>query len=123
MSLVPSEHFLSSCDCITHLQLKGITDWTALLNSINGSQEPFSFVTKELLEGKKVLVHCSVGENRSVAFVVAYLIHQFQMTYSEAVGFMQKKYPKMQLSEEMQAGLKMDAESFNRRRAKSAPVV
>jgi len=37
------------------------------------------------------LVHCFAGHSRSASFVIAYLMKYYEMTYDDALEFVQKK--------------------------------
>ncbi len=59
-----------------------ITDWF----------EPmFQVIDQAVLEGKKVLVHCQMGQSRSATLLAAYLINRFQLSADEALQYLKLK--------------------------------
>jgi dual specificity phosphatase 12 len=50
-------------------------------------------ISKELSQGKKVLVHCAAGMQRSAASVAMFLISQFRCTTDEAIAYVKSRRP------------------------------
>jgi protein-tyrosine phosphatase len=53
--------------------------------------EESNLFIKSGLEAGKVLVHCGAGISRSVSLIIAYLIENANLPYSEAVKFVKEK--------------------------------
>lgn len=51
------------------------------------------WISAALAEGGTVLVHCTWGKSRSVAFVVAFLMRTYAMTLDQALAYVQEKRP------------------------------
>ncbi|OGY79567.1 MAG: hypothetical protein A3B74_02200 [Candidatus Kerfeldbacteria bacterium RIFCSPHIGHO2_02_FULL_42_14] len=60
--------------------------------------------------GEKILVHCALGEMRSVLFVVAWLIYRYRWDLDKAVSFVKSKRPQAHLNHRQLATLR----EFNR---------
>jgi len=50
-------------------------------------------LTKERSDGKRVLVHCFAGMQRSAAVTAMFLISQYRCTTDEAIAFIKKRRP------------------------------
>lgn len=46
-----------------------------------------------LMENKKVLVHCKMGQQRSAIVIVCYLMRYFYVSSTEAINFVKAKRP------------------------------
>ena len=91
--------------------------WEALIDSTSekkiGGDLPvdecfssaFAFIDRALGSNKKILIHCSAGENRSPSIVMAYLISRIGMPFCKAMEYMLQKYPQMRLSDSIRQGL------------------
>lgn len=51
------------------------------------------WISAALSEGGTVLVHCTRGKSRSVAFVVAFLMRTYRMTLCQALAYVQERRP------------------------------
>ena len=51
------------------------------------------WISAALAEGGTVLVHCTWGKSRSVAFVVAFLIRTYGMSLDQALAYVQERRP------------------------------
>jgi atypical dual specificity phosphatase len=51
------------------------------------------WISTALTEGGTVLVHCTWGKSRSVAFVVAFLMRTHRVTLDQALAYVQMKRP------------------------------
>ena len=71
-------------------------DWSFLEKTFG---DVFAFIDSALQEEQNTLVHCMNGQNRSVALVIAYLIHERNMGFEEAHQFVKKKHPQAELSQ------------------------
>jgi protein-tyrosine phosphatase len=49
------------------------------------------FIHKNLLSGKKILVHCYAGKQRSASVICAYLIRYLKISYKEVSELMKSK--------------------------------
>ena len=55
------------------------------------------FIDEQRRAGRTTYVHCMVGENRSGAFVTAYLMKEHEMGRDEALAFLQQRRRQVQL--------------------------
>ncbi|KAK8560803.1 hypothetical protein V6N13_026238 [Hibiscus sabdariffa] len=55
--------------------------------------ECFDFIDEARRQGGGVLVHCFVGKSRSVTIVVAYLMKQHSLSFSDAMEHVRSKRP------------------------------
>ena len=62
------------------------------VNAINYFESAVDFI-KSGLTSVSVLVHCFAGRSRSSTFVLAYLISEFQLGYTQALHYLQKYHP------------------------------
>lgn len=53
--------------------------------------QALKFIHESQKKGKNILIHCAAGISRSASFVLAYLIFEKKLTYSEAIFFLKKK--------------------------------
>jgi len=51
------------------------------------------FVAEEYNKGKSILVHCLAGNQRSAAFICAFLMHAKKFSLDEAIAFLLDKKP------------------------------
>jgi protein-tyrosine phosphatase len=51
------------------------------------------FITLEYSKGKNILVHCLAGNQRSAAFVCAFLMNAKKFTLDEAIKYLLEKKP------------------------------
>ena len=56
----------------------------------------FQVMDRAVFGNEKVLVHCQQGRSRSSAVVIAYLINRFQLTFGEALRFVQSSRPSVE---------------------------
>ena len=49
------------------------------------------YIQKNLLSGKRILVHCYAGKQRSASVICAYLIKYLKISYKEASEYMKSK--------------------------------
>jgi protein-tyrosine phosphatase len=75
------------CDGYLHLQLED-TQAQRLAPNIPLAIE---FIEEQLLNGKRVLVHCRAGVSRSVSIVIGYLMSSHGMTFLEAFDYVKSK--------------------------------
>ena len=67
-----------------------ITD-SAESDIVSEVDECLNFIKTAVNQGGKVLVHCFAGRSRSGSVVVAYVMKESQMTYDDALKFVQEK--------------------------------
>jgi hypothetical protein len=53
----------------------------------------YDFIEQARLEGKGVLVHCTMGMSRSATLVLAYLIRHNDMSLADAISYMKARRP------------------------------
>ena len=51
------------------------------------------FIERARLEGKSVLVHCTMGMSRSATLVLVYLVRHLNMTLAEALMYTKERRP------------------------------
>jgi protein tyrosine phosphatase len=56
-------------------------------------KELLPFIALEYSKGKNILVHCLAGNQRSAAFICAFLIHVKKFTLDEAIQYLLEKKP------------------------------
>jgi protein-tyrosine phosphatase len=83
-------------------------------------QNILGFVNHALETKGKVLVHCALGLNRSVAAIVAYVCHRKNTNSFEALKFVKEKKPDVKPSALF---LKQIDQFFNREGEKEDPLV
>ena len=64
-------------------KLKDLLDNNNILEMINSY----------LIENKRVLVHCKMGQQRSAIVIVCYLMRYFYVSSTEAINFVKAKRP------------------------------
>lgn len=60
-----------------------------------------SKIAKKLQEGRKVLVYCHQGINRSVSCVIYFLIKYYNTSYKEAYRYVHHKHPQEDMMPEI----------------------
>ena len=65
-------------------------DKKALLRGLDGAVDA---VRAQVAAGRRVLVHCNAGVNRSTTTVVAYLVCDREMAIDEAVSWVVERHP------------------------------
>jgi protein tyrosine phosphatase len=56
-------------------------------------KELLPFIALEYSKGKHILVHCLAGNQRSAAFICAFLMHAKKFTLNEAIEYLLEKKP------------------------------
>ncbi|NGX37294.1 MAG: hypothetical protein K1000chlam2_00448 [Chlamydiae bacterium] len=92
----------SKVDSVMRLRLTDCK-WLSLSENF---EEAFDFIDEALEKKSNILVHCSVGENRSVALVIAYIMCRHQKSFEEVHDLMKRKYDKTNLSPDFVEGLR-----------------
>jgi len=59
-------------------------------------QESFEFIEEAITYGTGILIHCQGGVSRSATIIIAYLIKKFQMTFEDALHYVQSSRPVVQ---------------------------
>lgn len=49
------------------------------------------YIHQNLVQGKKILVHCWAGKSRSPAIVIAYLMFRYSISYEDALMLVKRK--------------------------------
>ncbi len=70
-----------------HIALDDIDDITPYIPQI------VDFISQALNTDGKILLHCALGLNRSIATIISYLCHQTQINSSDALKLVQTKKP------------------------------
>ncbi|ALR71691.1 protein tyrosine phosphatase 2 [Anticarsia gemmatalis multiple nucleopolyhedrovirus] len=60
----------------------------ALINAIDAL---YDYIERRINEGKKILIHCHAGVSRSATLAVYYYMKKWQMSYEEALRFVNNK--------------------------------
>ena len=72
------------------------------------------WIAAALTEGGTVLVHCTWGKSRSVAFVVAFLMRTYGMTLDLALAYVQERRPIAQPNEGFMQHLRLYEKGMKR---------
>ena len=63
-----------------------IEEWNNVFNEDSFSQI-YEVIDSSILNGKKILVHCTNGQSRSVAIVIAYLMRKFGTSFVQTYNY------------------------------------
>lgn len=71
-----------------------------------GIEAALPFITQHIQAGERVLVHCKMGQSRSVAVVLAYLMFSLGCGYDRALTLVRRARPTARPNEGFQAELR-----------------
>ena len=89
LSCVPDRPNLFEKDGIKYLSV-GMSD-TEFFDLLACLKETNKFIDDCIKSGGRILVHCQMGQSRSAATVVGYLMKSRHMTYDDAFEFVKSK--------------------------------
>ena len=83
---------------VTHNEIKKVVLQLPILDQVNVNiadyfDEAIRFICEALSNGGRVLVHCQAGVSRSATIVIAFLIHQFNLTDVDATAYVKERRP------------------------------
>ena len=89
LSCIPNRPNLFEKDGIKYLSV-GMSD-TKFFNLLACLKETNKFIDDCIKSDGRILVHCQMGQSRSAATVVGYLMKSRRMTYDDAFEFVKSK--------------------------------
>lgn len=83
----PSDHLLHNGIDYYHIPIED----ARTENLVKHLPSVIRYIHRNLVQGKKILVHCWAGKSRSPAIVIAYLMSRYNISYEDAFMLVKQK--------------------------------